>query len=36
MVAMLDLIDDGGKLAPVLAVEAGAEDFGNLVGGQPP
>jgi len=36
MMAMRDLIDDGVKLAPVLAVQAGAEDLGNLVGGQPP
>ena len=33
MMAMLDLIDDGGELA---AVQAGAEDLGNLVGGEPP
>jgi len=36
MMAMRDLIDDGVKLAPVLAVHAGAEDLGNLVGRQPP
>src|SRR5215470_8839023 len=36
MMAMRDLIDDGVKLAPVLAVQAGAEDLGNLVGRQPP
>jgi hypothetical protein len=36
MMAMRDLIDDGVKLAPVLAVQAGAEDLGNLVGCQPP
>ena len=34
--AMRDLIDDGGKLAAMLAVEAGTEDLGNLVGRQPP
>ena len=36
MMAMLDLIDDGGELAAVPAVQAGAEDLGNLVGGEPP
>ena len=36
MMAMLDLIDDGGELAAVPAVKAGAEDIGNLVGGEPP
>ena len=36
MMAMLDLIDDGGELAAVPAVQAGAEDRGNLVGGEPP
>ena len=36
MMAMCDLIDDGVKLAPVPAVQAGAEDLGNLVGRQPP
>jgi hypothetical protein len=36
MMAMLDLIDDGGELAAVPAVHAGAEDLGNLVGGEPP
>ena len=36
MMAMLDLIDDGGKLAAVPAVQAGAEYCGNLVGGEPP
>ena len=36
VMAMLDLIDDGGELAGQPAVEAGAEDFGNLVGCQPP
>ena len=34
--AMRDLIDDGVKLAPMLAVQAGVEDLGNLVGRQPP
>ena len=33
MTAMLDLIDDGGELAAVPAVQAGAEYRGNLVGG---
>src|ERR1700746_1448558 len=36
MMAMLDLIDDGGELAAVPAVQAGAEDLGNLVCGGPP
>jgi hypothetical protein len=36
MMAMRDLIDDGVKLAPVSAVQAGAEDLDNLVGRQPP
>ena len=31
MMAVRDLIDDGVKFAPVPAVEAGAEDLGNLV-----
>ena len=30
MMAMLDLIDDGGELAAVPAVQAGAEYCGNL------
>ena len=30
------VIDDGGELAAVPAVQAGAEDCGNLVGGEPP
>jgi hypothetical protein len=34
--AMLDLIDDGGELVAVPAVQTGAEDLGNLVGGEPP
>jgi hypothetical protein len=36
MMTMCDLIDDGVKLASVPAVQAGAEDLGNLVGCQPP
>ena len=36
MMAVRDLIDDGVKFAPVPAVEAGAEDLGNLVSRQPP
>jgi len=36
MMAMLDLIDNGSELAAVPAVQAGAEDLGNLVGGEPP
>jgi len=36
MMAMLDLIDDGGQLAAVPAVQAGAEDLGNLIGGESP
>src|SRR6266516_835205 len=36
MMTMLDLIDDGGELAAVPAVQAGAEDLGNLVGCEPP
>ena len=36
MMAMLDLIDDGGELAAHPAVKAGSEDRGNLVGGEPP
>src|SRR5215469_2313269 len=31
-----DLIDDGGKLAPMLALQAGTEDLSNLVGCQAP
>ncbi len=36
MMAMLDLIDDGGELAAHPAAKAPAEDRGNLVCGQPP
>ena len=36
MMAVLDAIDDGGQLAAHPAVQAGAEDLGDLVGGQPP
>src|SRR2546430_14891767 len=36
MMAMLDLIDDGGELAAHPAMQTGAEDRGNLVGGEPP
>ena len=36
MMAMLDLIDDGGQLAAHPAIEPHAEDLGDLVGGQPP
>jgi len=36
MMAVLDAVDDGGELAPHPAVAAGAEDLGDLVGGQPP
>ena len=36
MMAMLDLIDDGGELAAVPAVKARAKDHGDLVGGEPP
>jgi hypothetical protein len=36
MMTMCDLIDDGVKLTPVLAVHAGAEDLGNLMSRQPP
>src|SRR3989454_1335160 len=36
MMAMLDLIDDGGELAAPPAMQTGAEDRGNLVGGEPP
>ena len=36
MMAMLDLIDDGGELAAHREVKAPAEDRGNLVCGQPP
>src|SRR3954454_3689648 len=36
MMAMLDLIDDGGELAAVPAVDAGAEDRNDLVGSEPP
>jgi hypothetical protein len=36
MMTMLDAVDDGGELAAHPAVEACAEDFGDLVGGQPP
>ena len=33
---VLDAVDDGSELAAHPAVEAGAEDFGDLVGGQSP
>ena len=36
MVTVLDAVDDGGELAVHPAVHAGAEDLGDLVGGQPP
>src|SRR5258706_8273947 len=36
VMAVLDAIDDGGELAAHPAVQAGAEDLGNLVAGQPP
>ena len=36
MVAVLDAVDDGGALAVHPAVNARAEDLGDLVGGQPP
>ena len=36
MMTMLDAVDDGGELAPHPAVQAGAEDRGNLVAGEPP
>jgi hypothetical protein len=36
MVAMLDLVDDGGELAGEPAVQALAEDCGDPVGAQPP
>ena len=36
MMTVLDLIDDGGELAAVPAVDARAEDRANLVGGEPP
>src|SRR5712672_738122 len=36
MMAVLDAIDDGGQLAAHPAVQARAEDLGDLVGGQPP
>jgi hypothetical protein len=36
MVTVLDAVDDGSELAMHPAVEARAEDFGDLVGGQPP
>src|SRR5262245_41868161 len=36
MMAMLDLIDNGGELAAHPALKAPAEDGGNLVCGQPP
>jgi hypothetical protein len=36
MMAVLDAIDDGGELALHPAVHAGAEDLGDLFGGQPP
>ena len=34
--AVLDLIDDGGQLAAHPAVQAGAKDLRDLVGGKPP
>ena len=33
VVAVLDAIDHGGELAAHLAVQAGAEDLGDFVGG---
>src|SRR6202022_502786 len=36
VMAVLDAIDDGGELAAHPAVQAGAEDLGDLVAGQPP
>src|SRR5271169_3886804 len=36
MMAVLDAIDDGGELAVHPAVQARAEDVGDLVGSQPP
>src|SRR5438445_10981338 len=36
VMAVLDAIDDGGELAANPAVQAGAEDLGDLVAGQPP
>src|SRR6266403_5166572 len=36
VMAVLDAIDDGGELAAKPAVQAGAEDLGDLVAGQPP
>src|SRR5262252_4689510 len=36
MVAVLDLLDDGGELAGDLAMQALPEDLGDLVGCQPP
>ena len=36
MMAVLDLIDDGRELTAVVARQAGAEDLGDLVGGQSP
>ena len=36
MMAMLNLVDDGGELAGQPAVQARAEYLGNLVGCQPP
>ena len=36
MMAVLDTVDDGGELAMHPPMYAGAEDFGDLVGGQPP
>ena len=36
VMAMLDPVDDRGELAAHLAVQPRAEDFGDLVGGQPP
>src|SRR5215470_5130746 len=36
MVAVLDLLDDGGELTGDLAMQALPEDLGDLVGCQPP
>src|SRR5215831_12733241 len=36
MMAVLDLVDDGGELAGDLAVSSLAEDLGDLVGCEPP
>jgi hypothetical protein len=36
VMTVLDAVDDGGELTAHIAVQARAEDLGDLVSGQPP